>query len=255
MSRRADRSLPRAQQLRRAGGFTLLELLVALFIAALMFAMGYAALSQGLTSHDHLKEQQARLLELQTAMRVMEQDFVQLAPRPVRQTIGDEPSQPALQALPQGDMEDQPQTGSLQTGSPQTAQPQTSQLQTGQTETGQPLVALTRNGWANPAGLQRSALQRVAYYFENGTLRRESWYVLDPTLSSTTAKRNLLTHVKSITFQFMDVNRVWQATWPPTTVQGMVAAELSLRIRPIAVQVTVDTEDWGKITRLFEVAG
>ena len=79
--------------------------------------------------------------------------------------------------------------------------------------------------------------------------------MLDPTLSSTTAKRNLLTHVKSITFQFMDVNRVWQATWPPTTVQGMVAAELSLRIRPIAVQVTVDTEDWGKITRLFEVAG
>jgi general secretion pathway protein J len=248
MSRRADRSVPRAQQLRRVGGFTLLELLVALFIAALMFAMGYAALSQGLTSHDHLKEQQARLLELQTAMRVMEQDFVQLAPRPVRQTIGDEPSQPALQALPQGDLEGQPQNSSLQTAQP-------SQLQTGQTETGQPLVALTRNGWANPAGLQRSALQRVAYYFENGTLRRESWYVLDPTLSSTTAKRTLLTRVKSITFQFMDVNRVWQANWPPTTVQGMVAAELSLRIRPIAVQVTIDTEDWGKITRLFEVAG
>jgi general secretion pathway protein J len=248
VSRRADRSLPRAQQLGRAGGFTLLELLVALFIAALMFAMGYAALSQGLTSHDDLKEQQARLLELQTAMRVMEQDFVQLAPRPVRQTIGDEPSQPALQALPQGEIEGQPENGPLQTAQP-------SQLQTGQTETSQPLVALTRNGWANPAGLQRSALQRVAYYFENGTLRRESWYVLDPTLSSTTAKRTLLTHVKSITFQFMDVNRVWQATWPPTTVQGMVAAELSLRIRPIAVQVTIDTEDWGKITRLFEVAG
>jgi hypothetical protein len=35
----------------------------------------------------------------------------------------------------------------------------------------------------------------------------------------------------------------------------MVAAELSLRIRPIGVQVTIDTEDWGKITRLFEVAG
>ena len=118
MSRRANRRLPRAQQLRRAGGFTLLELLVALFIAALMFAMGYAALSQGLTSHDHLKEQQARLLELQTAMRVMEQDFVQLAPRPVRQTIGDEPSQPALQALPQGDIEGQPQSASLQTAQP-----------------------------------------------------------------------------------------------------------------------------------------
>jgi general secretion pathway protein J len=211
----------RPANLRCTGGFTLLELLVALFIAALMCAMGYAAISQALISHDQLKSQQARLIELQTAMRVMEQDFVQLAPRPVRQPIGDEPSQPALQAGPVGS---------------------------------EPLVALTRNGWANPVGLQRPALQRVAYYLENGTLRRESWYVLDPTLTSTTAKRDLLTHVKSVTFQYMDVNHVWQPLWPPTTVQGLVAQELSLRIRPIAVQVTIDTDDWGQITRIFEVA-
>lgn len=225
MSRGVHGRPRRPAQLRGPGGFTLLELLVALFIAALMFAIGYAALSQGLTSHDQLKSQQARLVELQTAMRVMEQDFVQLAPRPVRQPIGDEPSQPALAAGPP------------------------------ESEGSQPLVALTRNGWANPVGLQRPALQRVAYYFQNGTLRRESWYVLDPTLSSTTAKRDLLTHVKSVTFQYMDVNHVWQPIWPPTTVQGLVAQELSLRIRPIAVQVTIDTEDWGKITRIFEVAG
>jgi general secretion pathway protein J len=226
MSRAAPHRLPWPASLAGECGFTLLELLVALFIAAIMFAMGYAAISQALTSHDHLKAQQARLVELQTAMRVMEQDFVQLAPRPVRQPIGDEPSQPALAAA--------------------AAESQ---------EATQPLVAMTRNGWANPVGLQRPALQRVAYYFQNGTLRRESWYVLDPTLSSTTAKRDLLTHVKSITFQFMDVNHVWQPLWPPSTVQGTLAQELSLRIRPIAVQVTIDTDDWGQITRIFEVAG
>ncbi|MGB6605052.1 MAG: type II secretion system minor pseudopilin GspJ [Steroidobacteraceae bacterium] len=226
MSRRGPRRLPRPAGLAAECGFTLLELLVALFIAALMFAMGYAAISQALSSHEQLKARQARLVELQTAMRVMEQDFVQLAPRPVRQPIGDEPAQPALAAA--------------------SAESQ---------EATQALVALTRNGWSNPVGLQRPALQRVAYYFQNGTLRRESWYVLDPTLSSTTAKRDLLTHVKSITFQFMDVNHVWQPLWPPTTVQGTLAQELSLRIRPIAVQVTIDTDDWGQIMRIFEVAG
>ena len=77
-------------------GFTLLELLVALFIAAVMFAMGYGAISQAATSRDSLQQQQTHLLELQTAVRVLEQDFVQLAPRPVRQAIGDEPAQPAL---------------------------------------------------------------------------------------------------------------------------------------------------------------
>src|SRR2546430_17329343 len=43
-------------------GFTLLELLVALFIAAVMFAMGYAAISQAVTSRASLKQHQAQLL-------------------------------------------------------------------------------------------------------------------------------------------------------------------------------------------------
>jgi general secretion pathway protein J len=236
-------------------GFTLIELLVALFIAALMFAMGYGAITQAISHHDSLKAKQARLLELQTAVRVLEQDFVQLAPRPVRQAIGDEPSQPALQGSAPGT---QPQAAAS-TSLTQPATPGTAFLtpSAGQgNSTGPlPLVALTRDGWANPTGLQRPTLQRVAYYLENGTLRRESWFVLDPTLSSTTARRDLLTHVKSVTIQYMDLSHNWQPQWPPLTVTGAQALESSLRIRPIAVQVTLDTDDFGQIVRIFEVAG
>ena len=206
-----------------ARGFTLLELLVALFIAAVMFAMGYGAISQAVTSRDSLKQQQAHLLELQTTVRVLEQDFVQLAPRPVRQAIGDEPAQPA----PQGSV---PGT--------------------------QPIVALTRGGWANPVGLQRPGLQRVAYFLENGTLRREYWNVLDPTLASTTAKRNLLTHLKAVTIRYLDMYRNWQDQWPPLTACPTCAfGEQTLRERPIAVEITLDSEDWGKIVRIVEIAG
>ncbi|MDB6092108.1 MAG: type secretion system protein GspJ, partial [Gammaproteobacteria bacterium] len=119
---------------RTTRGFTLLELLVAMFIAAVMFAMGYGAINQALISRGVLQEQQARLIELQTAVRVLEQDFIQLAPRPVRQPVGDN-WQPALQ----GDA------------------------------TQQPFLQLTRGGWANPTGLQRPGLQRVAYFVENNT--------------------------------------------------------------------------------------
>lgn len=206
----------------RSGGFTLLELLVALFIAAIIFAMGYAAINQGLKSHDTLKEQQTRLLELQTAVRVLEQDFLQAAPRPVRQAVGDEPAQGALVGSPPG---------------------------------AQPIVALTRAGWSNPSGLQRPGLQRVAYFLENGTLRREYWNVLDPTLASTTVKRELMQHVKAFTVRYLDVNHAWKDQWPPPggcLVCG--TEEQSLRDRPLAVEVTIETENWGKIVRIIEIA-
>ena len=203
-------------------GFTLLELLVAMFIAAVMFAIGYGAINQAMNNHSGLQEQQARLLEVQTAMRVLEQDVVQLAPRPIRQPVGDG-WLPAL--IGQAD----PNT--------------------------QPILQLTRGGWNNPNGVQRPGMQRVAYFLEKNTLRREYWPVLDPTLQNTTMKRDLLTHVKAVTFRLMDVSRQWQTQWPPTSVAGAAGQELALRERPIAIEITLDTEDWGKLVRTIEVAG
>jgi general secretion pathway protein J len=204
----------------RNRGFTLLEVLVALFIAAIMFAIGYSALNQGLNGHESLKSHQARLTEVQTAVRMIEQDLVQLAPRPIRAPIG----YSWLPAL---------------AGSPGS----------------QPLATFTRGGWNNPTGLQRPGLQRVAYFLENGTLRREYWNVLDPTQADTTFKRDLLTHVKSVTLRYMDFSHQWQTQWPPATVAGGFAAETSLRSRPIAIEITIEMEDWGKIVRLLEIPG
>jgi general secretion pathway protein J len=207
-------------RLRPQRGFTLLELLVALFIAAIMFAMGYGAIRQALTGHDAIKDQQDRLLEVQTAMRVMEQDFVQMAPRAVRAPTGYS-WLPALQA----------------------------------TGTTQPVATFTRDGWTNPNGLQRPGLQRVAYFFENGTLRREYWPVLDATQATTTLKRDLLTKVKSVAVRFMDQSRQWQTQWPPATVQGQLAQQMTLIERPIAVEITLETDDWGKLVRILEITG
>ena len=206
----------------RSRGFTLLELLVAMFIAAVMFAIGYGAINQAVKNNEALTEQQARLHEVQTAVRVLEQDILQLAPRPIRQPVGDG-WLPAL--IGQAD----PNT--------------------------QPILQLTRGGWNNPNGVQRPGLQRVAYFLEKNTLRREYWTVLDPTLQNTTQKRDLLTHVKAVTFRFMDVSRQWQTQWPPTAVAGAMGQESALRMRPIAVEVTLETEDWGKLVRIIEVAG
>jgi len=199
-------------------GFTLIELMVAVFITAILLSMGYGAVNQALSDREALNARQERLLAVQTAMRLLTQDFTQLTPRPVRQSIGDG-WLPAIIGAPG--------TNSI--------------------------VTLTRAGWANPAGIQRPALQRVTYILENGALRREHWPVLDATLTTTTVRRELLDKVKSMTLRYMDNSFQWRDQWPQQALAG--DATSNLRLRPIAVEVTLELEDWGKLVRLIEVAG
>jgi general secretion pathway protein J len=199
-------------------GFTLIELMVAIFITAILLSMGYGAVNQALGDREALNTRQERLLAVQTTMRLLTQDFTQLTPRPVRQPVGDG----WLPAITGG-----PGANSI--------------------------VTLTRDGWANPAGIQRPAVQRVMYVLENGTLRREHWPVLDATLTTTTVRRELLDQVKSVTLRYMDNSFQWHDQWPQTALAGDPTS--NLRLRPIAVEVTLELEDWGKLIRLIEVAG
>jgi general secretion pathway protein J len=199
-------------------GFTLIELMVAVFITAILLSMGYGAVNQALSDREALNARQERLLAVQTAMRLLTQDFTQLTPRPVRQPIGDG-WLPAIIGAPG--------TNSI--------------------------VTLTRAGWANPAGIQRPALQRVTYILENGALRREHWPVLDATLTTTTLRRELLDKVKSMTLRYMDNSFQWRDEWPQQALAG--DATSNLRMRPIAVEVTLELEDFGKLVRVIEVAG
>ena len=205
----------------RQRGFTLIELMVAVFITAVLFAIGYGAVNQAVKNREALEQQQERLLAIQTAVRTIAQDVNQLALRPIRDPNGND-LLPVIRA----------------TGSDQ-----------------KQLVELTRGGWANPAGVQRPALQRVVYLFEENTLRREYWPVLDPLLSTEPIKKDLCTGVKSVKFRYMDVGRTWRETWPPTTAvnTGAGGVNPNLRLRPVAVEVTIELNDWGKIVRVLEV--
>ena len=255
-------------------GFTLVELLVALFITAIMFAMGYRTLDQAFTSRKEVEEQATRLLAVQQAMRTLEQDFELLQPRPVRQLLGDG-YQPALTTSQNAATASSPSSssngfGSLSSSSSSSSSSNSSNssnsssssssssssgsLGSGLLDTSAPLVTLTRGSWTNPVGIQRPELQRVSYLLANGTLTRQYWPVLDATIAVAPHRRVLIDHVKTISFRFMDAGHQWRTDWPATAL-GPEAQRLMLRSRPVAVEITLELEDWGKIVRLIEVAG
>ena len=276
-----------------AQGFTLIELLVALFITAVIFTMGYGAINQALKSRDALQQQQDRLIAVQNAVRILVQDFTQLVPRPVRDVLG-QSSLPCLMGNPNGisltaglagtsglggssGLNDSSTLASSFNSSSSSAGglgspfslggssssasssssggSSSSSSSSGSDANGLDLVVLTRTGWANPAGIQRPALERVSYRLENGKLRRLHWPELDVMQATQPVSQELLDHVKSITFRYLTDARQWTDQWPPATtvVTSPLAANPTLRMRPLAVEVTLELEDWGRIVRIIEI--
>lgn len=236
-----------------AGGFTLIELLVALFICAIVFAMGYGALSQALGHREHVEAQARRLLEVQQAMRTLEQDFTLMQPRPVRDLLGGTDLAPlvynanALNGTSGGGSlsgSGAAGGGASGTNAPTAYAPL---LQAA-------LVNFTRGGWANPAGVPRSELQRVGYVLRDHQLVRQYLPVLDADATVPLQEQVLLEHVEAFALRFMDGSLTWQKNWPTPLVANGPALDL-VRMRPVAVEVTLRLEDYGTLVRVIEVGG
>jgi len=202
----------------RESGFTLVEVLIAIFIFAIVSAIAMGGYNELVKQSDIVDAGAARTRAVQATMQRLNLDFTSLEPRPVRQPLGDG-LVPALRA--------DEKSGAAE------------------------LVELTRSGWSNPAGVSRSTLQRVAYRVQDGTLIRDYWLALDRTMSSEPESAELLDRVKSLKLRFLDPNRTWHEQWPPL---GFTPAEAPW-VRPIAVEITLDLEDWGELKRLVEVSG
>lgn len=156
----------------RARGFTLIELLVAVFLLAVLSAFAYGTLSYVQKAREATQTNFAREREVELAISTIVTDFEQVAPRPVRQPLGTD-YLPAVYTDPRG----------------------------------QDLVALTRLGWSNSAGLARANMQRVTYRFDKDrkVLVRAYTNVLDAPLSVTPVTRDLLTGVESVELRFLPI--------------------------------------------------
>ncbi len=204
---------PRVNSLIR--GFTLMEVMVAMFLLAIIGTAGFSMLQQITSSRTRIEAQSDRLVELQRTFYWLTEDITQIIDRPVRSSV--DSILPAFQYNLQGAS----------------------------------LMDFTRAGWANPAAdilPARSSLQRVSYSLEDDRLLRSYWYHLDSLEEAPTKRRQLLTGVEELTVRFMDPEGSWQDQWPPLNVEEDPGL-------PRALEFTFVLDDLGPVIRVFGLPG
>ncbi len=201
----------------RSRGFTLIELLVAMAIFAIIGVMALVGYTQLQRQAEYAEQRLERVHEVQRAVQVLVNDLRQIEPRPIREPIGGA----RIPAVVGGESVDY-------------------------------RIEFTRAGWSNTAGLPRPTLERVAYRIDQDGLWRDHWQVLDRTQAQEPVRVKMLGGVRALRIRFMTAGRAWVDRWPIGMVTGSPDAE---RLRPAAVEVEIDTDDWGTIRRVVEVAG
>jgi general secretion pathway protein J len=166
----------------RPAGFTLIEMLVALAITAVVAVMAYGGLRSALEARDVLQAQERRLTQVQILFQLLSRDLRHLQPRPVTNEF--EEFEPALRS---------------EFGVPER-------------------LRLTRNGWQNFADAPRSSLQRVVWRVEDDRLLRGYWPVLDRSGELPLIERTVIDEVLDLRLRFLDLGSGaprWLDAWPP----------------------------------------
>lgn len=203
--------------MRYARGFTLLELLVAVSVFAVVAVMAYGGLHLVLGNSRDIERQAQTLAALQTTFSYLQRDIEQSMPRPMRDELGE--SRPAFLGH---------DLASAASGM---------------------FMEFTRGGYRAPGTTVGGSLQRVAYAFREGNLERMIWEVLDRAEDSAPAATVLVQDVDAVSVRFLDQEGNWTSDW--SAQQGPGGDD----VLPRAVEIGIEVNGWGRVTRLLPVAG
>lgn len=194
-------------------GFTLVEVLISLFIFALISVGTMTAMTQSLQGKDRLAASMEELNQLNAARAIMRSDISALTLRPSRDELGG--VNPYVL-----------------------------------TTDGEALLSFTRRGKQNPSGLEpRGDLERVEYHFEDGSLIRRSFAHENPAQEAASFDRVLLdnlqdTKLYAVIYQFNNLSKIEGLRLQPSATDAL---------KPNAILIEVTDEYGELTEHLFEI--
>lgn len=187
----------------KAKGFTLIEVLVALVILAVISLMGYRGLSALIVSESAITSKASQWEKIDQFLTEFENDFRYAAPRG-----GRDPGGLVRRAMEGVAIPRHADEGHL---------------------------TLTR--FAPGDGLSTHGMQRVAYRFEPGKIVLLAWPVLDAAPLTRPERIELIDGITSASARYLDADDRWSDIWPSSnrTTDFPRAIELTLNIEGVGV--------------------
>lgn len=194
-------------------GFTLVEILVALFVFLMMSLIATASLYQVFQTKETLEKHLKQLSQLQIAIAILQSDLEQIIDRPILDNNG----KTELRALIGNAAE----------------------------------IQFTRTGALNPlATLAKSHLERVGYLLVKQDLVRQSWSVLDRAPKTEVHPRILLENVSGLKIAYLTEDKKSYAFWPPSGQymgQAMIQNPQSASsVFPKAIEIEMNIQALGQ---------
>lgn len=273
-------------------GFTLLELLVAIAIFAVLATLAYGGLRTVIDARTQTRAVSQRLAALQETFLFFDQDLAQASTRAVRDGFGD--ARPALAGMGPATPADMgsatlelvlTRSGMLQPAGSgwahaafaaplnadgDAAGPVARDPVASDPVTGDARAAGSGAGTRFAVGTATSSnvilpptlpwqngldLARVGYGLEDGKLYRYVWPVLDRAQDSRPERLMLLDHVTALSLRFLDDKGQWQSQWPVGGGASAKRVPSGVATLPRAIRLTLDLADWGRIDRVFLLPG
>ncbi|MHB8256093.1 MAG: type II secretion system minor pseudopilin GspJ [Acidiferrobacterales bacterium] len=207
----------------RARGLTLLEMLVAIAIFALIAVMAYGALNQVLRIRDRVTAERRFWSGLAMCFAHLQDDLSQVRPRPVIDDDG-------------------------QILQPFIIRPEDMQVLNA------PQLEFTRGGVLVTGNAARSDLERVGYQLENHVLWRLSWPVLDRAPNTVPVKSAVLRNVTEFRVRAFTSGQLWSDLWPQLSGSSPIASPMNpLSPFPRGVEIKLAIRGRGRFRWLFLV--